>query len=342
LPISQTVGHLAVIGPLASAGGEMLGPWPAAGQRTETVSVLEGLKTALPRCRIDSVAGVDTCHDDLRGVAGAIECCRAATLVILCLGEDASMSGEAGSRADIGLPGSQRALAEAVLDVAKPVIVLLTSGRPLAVPWLFERADAVLATWFLGSEAGNAIADVLTGKFNPTGKLPVTWPRHGGQVPIFFGQRPSGRPFRAGERLTSTYLDIPPTPQFPFGHGLSYSSFTLRDLRCTPRVVSASESIEVSVSVRNDGALAGEATLFLFVHDPVASISRPLLELEGVRRIALGAGASGILSWQLPVSALTFLGADLDPVLEPGEFEIHVGQSADPGALLGCTIEVTP
>ena len=342
LPISQTVGHLAVIGPLASAGGEMLGPWPAAGQRTETVSVLEGLKTALPRCRIDSVAGVDTCHDDLRGVAGAIECCRAATLVILCLGEDASMSGEAGSRADIGLPGSQRALAEAVLDVAKPVIVLLTSGRPLAVPWLFERADAVLATWFLGSEAGNAIADVLTGKFNPTGKLPVTWPRHGGQVPIFFGQRPSGRPFRAGERLTSTYLDIPPTPQFPFGHGLSYSSFTLRDLRCTPRVVSASETIEVSVSVRNDGALAGEATLFLFVHDPVASISRPLLELEGVRRIALGPGASGILSWQLPVSALTFLGADLDPVLEPGEFEIHVGQSADPGALLGCTIEVTP
>ena len=342
LPISQTVGHLAVIGPLASAGGEMLGPWPAAGQRTETVSVLEGLKTALPRCRIDSVAGVDTCHDDLRGVAGAIECCRAATLVILCLGEDASMSGEAGSRADIGLPGSQRALAEAVLDVAKPVIVLLTSGRPLAVPWLFERADAVLATWFLGSEAGNAIADVLTGKFNPTGKLPVTWPRHGGQVPIFFGQRPSGRPFRAGERLTSTYLDIPPTPQFPFGHGLSYSSFTLRDLRCTPRVVGASESIEVSVSVRNDGALAGEATLFLFVHDPVASISRPLLELEGVRRIALGPGASGILSWQLPVSALTFLGADLDPVLEPGEFEIHVGQSADPGALLGCTIEVTP
>ena len=342
LPIPQTVGHLAVIGPLASAGGEMLGPWPAAGRRADAVSLLEGMRTALPRCRIDSVAGVDASHDDLRGVPGAVECCRAAELVILCLGEDASMSGEAGSRADIGLPGSQRALAEAVLDVAKPVIVLLTSGRPLAVPWLFERADAVLATWFLGSEAGNAIADVLTGKFNPTGKLPVTWPRHGGQVPIFFGQRPSGRPFRAGERLTSTYLDIPPTPQFPFGHGLSYSSFTLRDLRCTPRVVGACESIEVSVSVRNDGALAGEATLFLFVHDPVASISRPLLELEGVRRIALGAGASGILSWQLPVSALTFLGADLDPVLEPGEFEIHVGQSADPGALLGCTIEVTP
>jgi len=342
LPIGQTVGHLAVIGPLAAAGGEMLGPWPAAGRPAETVSLLEGLKTALPRCRIDSVPGVDTCHDDLRGVPDAIERCRAAELVILCLGEDASMSGEAGSRADLGLPGCQRALAEAVLAVGKPVIVVLTSGRPLTVPWLFERADAVLASWFLGSEAGNAIADVLTGKFNPTGRLPVTWPRHGGQVPIFFGQRPSGRPFKAGARLSSTYLDIPPTPQFPFGHGLSYSSFTLRDLRCTPRVVTGGETIGVSVSVQNDGALAGEATLFLFVHDPVASISRPVLELEGVRRIALAPGATGILSWQLPVSALTFLGADLDPVLEPGEFEIHVGESADPGGLLRCTIEVLP
>jgi len=342
LPIPQTVGHLAVIGPLASAGGEMLGPWPAAGRRADAVSLLEGLKTALPRCRIDSVAGVAASHDDLSGVAGAIECCRAAELVILCLGEDAAMSGEAASRADLGLPGCQRALAEAVLELAKPVIVLLTSGRPLAVPWLFESADAVLATWFLGSEAGNAIADVLTGRFNPTGKLPVTWPRHGGQVPIFFGQRPSGRPFKVGERLSSTYLDVPPTPQFPFGHGLSYGSFTLRDLRCTPRVVAADETIEVSVAVHNDGALAGEATLFLFVHDPVASISRPVLELEGARRIALGPGASGTLSWQLPVSTLTFLGADLDPVLEPGEFEIYVGQSADPGALLRCTVEVLP
>jgi len=198
----------------------------------------------------------------------------------------------------------------------------------------------VLATWFLGSEAGNAIADVLTGKFNPTGRLPVTWPRHGGQVPIFYGQRPSGRPFRAGERLSSTYLDVPPAPQFPFGHGLSYGSFTLRDLRCTPRAVTVGESVEVSVSVHNDGAVAGEATLFLFVHDPVASISRPVLELAGVRRIALGPGASGSLSWQLPVSALSFLGADLEPVLEPGEFEIYVGESADPGRLLRCTIEV--
>jgi beta-glucosidase len=340
LPLAETLAHLAVIGPLAAAGGEMLGPWPAAGRREEAVSPLAGLKRALPRCRIDSVPGVEAGCQDQSAVAAAIECCRTAERVILCLGEDASMSGEGGSRADLGLPGCQRALAEAVFDVGKPVIVLLSSGRPLAMPWLFERADAVLATWFLGSEAGNAIADVLTGKCNPTGKLPVTWPRHGGQVPIFFGQRPSGRPAKAGERLSSSYLDVAATPQFPFGHGLSYSSFTLRDLQCAPRSVRAGETIEVSAAVHNDGAHAGEVTVFLFVHDAVASISRPLLELEGVRKIALAPGESGRLSWQLPVSALGFLGADLCPVLECGEFEILIGQSADPGGLLRCTVEV--
>src|SRR5262249_46417767 len=151
----------------------------------------------------------------------------------------------------------------------------------------------VLVSWFLGSEAGHAIADVLTGKFNPTGKLAVTWPRHVGQVPIFYGQRPTGRPAKAGERLTSSYLDLPPTPQFPFAHGLCYSSFRLYDLRCDRGTVKTNEAIEVCVSLQNESGMHGEATVFLFVHDPVASIARPLLELKAVRRIALGAGERG-------------------------------------------------
>ena len=343
LPVAAAhVSHIALIGPLARASGAMLGPWPAAGRAEDTVSILEGLKTALPRCRIDTLPGVDTSREGVDGISAAIECCRAAELVILCLGEDASMSGEGGSRADPALPGCQRALAEAALDAGKPVIVLLVSGRPLTLPWLFERADAVLATWFLGSEAGNAIADVLTGGFNPTGKLPVTWPRHVGQVPIFYAQRPSGRPAKAGERLSSIYLDVPATPQFPFGHGLSYGSCTLHDLRCAPPGVKAGESVEVSVSVRNESAIAGEATVFLFVRDPVASLSRPLLELKGVQRISLGPGERGTVTWQLPVDALAFPGADLEPVLEPGRFEIHVGQSADPRDFLSGSIEVLP
>ncbi len=335
LPVSPHTQHIALVGPLASAPKEMLGPWAAAGHVEETVSILEGLNTALPRCRIDSLP-------ELRGSPGALECCRAAQLIILCVGEDASMSGEGGSRADLGLPDDQRALAEAVLDLGRPVIVLLTSGRPLALPWLFERADAVLATWFLGSEAGNAIADVLTGRFNPTGKLPVTWPRHVGQVPIFYGERPTGRPSKAGARLTSSYLDLPATPQFPFAHGLSYSSFTLHNLRCAPRTVKAAETIEVSVSVHNESATPGEAIVFLFVRDPVASIARPLLELKRVGRSILGGGERRSVGWQLPAAELAFLGPDLEPVMEPGRFDICVGQSAGPGQLVSCSIELVP
>ncbi len=340
LPVSPQVRHIALIGPLARARNEMLGPWSAAGRPEEAVSIFEGLRAALPHCRIDTVPGVGIEGSDSRGIAAAIECSRAADLTLLCLGEGTSMSGEGGSRADLGLPGSQRALAEGVLGLGTPVAALLTCGRPLTVPWLFERADAVLATWFLGSEAGNAIADVLTGKFNPTGKLAVSWPRSVGQVPIFYGERPTGRPAKPGKRLTSSYLDLPPTPQFPFGHGLSYSSFTLDGLGCHPGTVETAGSIEVSVSLHNAGDVPGEATAFLFVRDPLASIARPLLELKGAQRMALSAGESGTLSWQLPVSALGFVGGDLAFVVEPGRFEICVGLSADADKLLRCSVEV--
>jgi beta-glucosidase len=340
LPLGSDTRHLALIGPLAAASEEMLGPWAAVGRPEEGVSILKGLTAALPHCRIESVPGVEVSGADTRGIAAAIECCRAAEVIILCVGENHEMSGEAASRADLGLPGCQRALAEAVLDLGKPVVAVLTSGRPLIVPWLFERADAVLASWFLGTEAGNAIADVLTGAFNPSGRTPVTWPRHAGQVPIFYARRPSGRPFKPGERFSSSYLDVPATPQFAFGQGLSYSSFTLRDLKCSPRRVKADGRIEIAVTVQNDSAVAGEATLFAFVRDVVATVARPVLELKGVRRTVLAPGEERRVRWRLPVEALTFVGPDLEPVLEPGQFEIHVGQSADPGALLTDSIEV--
>ena len=216
----------------------------------------------------------------------------------------------------------------------------LSSGRPLTLPWLFERADAVLATWFLGHEAGDAIADVVTGKFNPTGRLPLSWPRHVGQVPIFYNELPSGRPFAPGVHYSSTYLDQLPTPQFPFGHGLAYSSFALLDLRCEPTQVNPGDTIEVSLAVHNQSSIAGEATLFLFARDPVASIARPLLELKGVQKAVLAAGERKEVTWRLPVKDLSFIGWNLDRVLEPGRFEIHVGQSAEPSSLLSSVIEL--
>jgi beta-glucosidase len=340
LPLSPETRRIAVVGPLAAAPGEMLGSWASAGRPEDAVSILDGLKSALPHCRIDHAAGVDIEGQDPAGISAAADLCAGSDTVVLSLGEAAAMSGEAASRTDLGLPGRQRALAEAVLDLGKRVVVTLSSGRPLTLPWLFERADAVLAAWFLGHEAGHAVADVLTGKFNPTGRLPVSWPRDVGQVPIFYNERPSGRPYAPGVRYSSTYLDQPPTPQFAFGHGLSYSRFALSDLRCEPTRVKADDTIEASLAVRNDSHVDGEATLFLFVRDPVASVARPLLELKGVQKVVLAAGERKDVTWRLPVEDLAFIGQGLDRVLEPGRFEIHVGESANPQRLLSCAVEL--
>jgi beta-glucosidase len=340
LPLSPETRSIAVIGPLAAAPEEMLGSWASAGKPEDVVSILEGLKAALPQCQIDHADGVDIDGQRTDGIPAAIDLCASAETVVLCLGESAAMSGEAASLVDLGLPGRQRALAEAILDLGKPIVVTLSAGRPLTLPWLFERADAVLATWFLGHEAGHAVADVLTGKFNPTGRLPVSWPRHVGQVPIFYNELPSGRPYAPGVHYSSTYLDLPPTPQFPFGHGLSYSRFALDDLRCEPTRIKAGGTIEVSLAVHNESQADGEATLFLFVRDPVASVARPLLELKGVQKVDLKAGQRKNMTWRLAVEDLSFIGQSLDRVLEPGRFEIHVGQSADPSGFVSCAIEL--
>jgi beta-glucosidase len=340
LPLADDVRRIAVIGPLADAGREMLGSWAGAGGPSEAVSILDGLKAALPDRRIDHAPGVEVEGGDERGVAAAAALAAGADLVILCLGETAAMSGEAASRTDIGLPGRQRALAEAILALGRPVVVLLSSGRPLAAPWLFERADATLATWFLGLEAGHAIADALTGRVNPSGRLPVSWPRSVGQIPIVYDERATGRPTVESEHYTSRYIDSPATPQFAFGHGLSYSRFVLANLRCQPHAVKPGETIHIAVDVRNEGERAGETTLFLFIRDRVASLARPTLELRGTCKLTLAARSGDQAVWTLPTAALAFVGRDLEPVLEPGTFEIHVGFSADPSGLLTAVIEL--
>ena len=263
---------------------------------------------------------------------------------MLCIGEAANMSGEAASRAQLDLPGQQRAFAEAVLararELGKRVVVVLFSGRPLVLPWLFEKADAVLAAWFLGSEAGNAIADVITGRVSPTGRTPMAWPVAVGQIPVFFGERPSGRPANPKDHYTSKYLDIPNEPLFPFGHGLTYGRFVLSNLRVTPDQVSERDTLEVRVDVTNEGGRRAEETVFLFTHDKVASVTRPLLELKGFGKIALEPGASGTVALHLPAAELRFLGLEMKPVFEPGEVEILVGPCADRTKLLVTSVQV--
>jgi beta-glucosidase len=340
-----SVRRLALIGPLANAPAEMGGPWGAAQDTASHVSVLAGLQNALADAEILHESGVDIQGEATTGIPRALALCDRAEAIVLCVGEAANMSGEAASRAQLDLPGRQRAFAEAVLaraqGLGKRVVVVLFSGRPLVVPWLFEKADAVIAAWFLGSEAGNAIADVLMGRVSPSGRTPMAWPRAVGQIPVFFGQRPSGRPANPQDHYSSKYLDIPNEPLFPFGHGLTYGRFALSNLRVTPDCATEADTIEVRVDVANEGTRPAEETVFLFTHDKLASVTRPLLELKGFGKIALAPGESGTVTLHLPAAELRFPGLDLTPVFEPGEVEILVGPCADRTRLLRASVQLT-
>jgi beta-glucosidase len=338
LPLGAAARRIAVIGPMACARSEMGGPWSAAADVDNHVTIFEGLQAALPNCEIVFAEGTSIDGTGADRISEAVAACQRADVTLMCLGEAAAMSGEAASRGHPDLPGRQRQLAEALLDTGKPTVALLSSGRPLIIPWLFERADAVVATWFLGSEAGNAIADIVTGRFNPTGRLPITWPRDIGQVPIFYSARPSGRPADPQDHYTSKYLDMPVSPLFPFGHGLSYSRFTLTNLRTSASTFGLGDGVVASVDVANEGSSGGEATVFLFIRDVVASVARPLLELKGLAKITLQPEGRGVVHLSVPASAFAFPGADLRPIIEPGRFELSVGLSADRAELMTVTI----
>jgi beta-glucosidase len=346
LPLSSSVRRLAVLGPLADASAEMRGVWWGAAAPEGQMTVLTGLRAALPDVEILHSEGVAIESADFSGITTGLEQCATVDAIILCLGEAAVMSGEASSRAHLGLPGIQRRLAEAVFEQAQrsstPVIVILFSGRALVVPWLVERANAVLAAWFLGSEAGNALADIVLGRHSPAGRTPVTWPRAAGQVPIFFSERPSGRPFDSNDRFTSKYLDVANDPLFPFGFGLTYGRFELSNLRLSTTAIGINDSVTVQVDLINRGAREAQETVFLFVHDKVASVSRPKLELKGFGKISLRPGQIGTVSLSLRGSELRFLGMRLETVFEPGEVEILVGPYADRAQLLIATIQLVP
>ncbi len=333
LPLPVAPRRIALLGPLADARGEMLGPWAGAGRSGEAVSVLEGLRAALPDAVLDHVQGVAIEGDAPDTIAGAVDAATRADHVLLCIGEAAWMSGEAASRARIDLPGRQAELATAVLATRKTTVIILFSGRPIAMPEVFAGAAAVVACWFPGSEAGHAVADLLTGSASPSARLPLSWPRDVGQVPIVYSAPAGGRPENPADKYTSKYLDLPNSPQFAFGHGLGYTSFAL----AAPEVT-LSGRIVVGTTVTNTGPRAGTATVFLFIRDPVARIARPVLELRRFEKVTLATGASRRVSFELDRADFAYPDTALRPVVEPGRFEIHVGLSAEPAGLLGTTI----
>ncbi|HXH05111.1 MAG TPA: beta-glucosidase BglX [Vicinamibacterales bacterium] len=351
LPLDPAIPSLAVIGPLADDRRNMMGNWFGDGRDEDVVTVLDGIRaavspattvthargTALDLGRSASGGPVADPEGD-REIEAAVAAARAAAAVVLVIGEAGEMSGEAASRASLDLPGRQLELAERVIATGRPVAVVLMNGRPLAIPRLAAIAPAILEAWFPGTEAGHAVADVLFGRVSPGGKLPVTFPRAVGQVPIYYSHKPTGRPPDPEDRYTSKYIDVDWTPLYPFGHGLSYTSFRLSDLRLSASRLAPEGRLTVSATIENTGTRAGDEVVQLYVRDVVRSVTPPVQELKGFRRVTLAPGERRRVEFVLGPEHLGFYDRQMRWVVEPGEFRVRVSTSSVGG--LEATFEV--
>ena len=352
LPLRKDVRTIAVIGPLADDARSALGNWSADGRTDEAISVLAGIRAAVrPSTRLIYVRGAPVDTADTTGFPAARLAASQADAIVMVLGEREDMSAEAASRSSIRLPGSQLDLARAVFAAAKPsaafvrtdttpkpVVVVLMNGRPLAIPELALEAPAILETWFLGSQHGAAVADALFGDYNPGGKLPATFPRATGQIPIYYNHRNTGRPADT-TKYTSRYMDLPSTPLFPFGYGLSYTTFAYSNLRLSSGKIAAGDSVEVSVDVRNTGDRGGDEVVQLYVRDDVASVEEPVRSLKGFQRITLGPGMTRTVTFRIGPESLALYDRQMRRVVEPGTFTVYVGTNSD--AELTARFEVT-
>lgn len=328
LPMASNVKNIALIGPLGDNQMDLLGTWHAAGDETKVVTLRQGLQEALPNATIRYAKGADFIGEDTSGFASARELAQAADLVIMAVGENYQQSGEAASRADLDLPGSQLALVKAMYQTGKPVVVVMIAGRPLTIPWMAEHIPAIVCAWHLGTMAGPAIADVLTGAYNPSGKLPITFPRSVGQIPIYYSMKNTGRPFSAENKYSSKYLDSSNEPLYPFGYGLSYTTFAYSDLTLNQAEITMGEELTVSVEVRNTGARAGEEVVQLYVRDLVGSVTRPVKELKGFRKIALQPEEAQEVTFTVTTDDLAFYTQNMAFQAEPGRFKVMVGPNS--------------
>ncbi len=330
LPIEKTTKEIAVIGFLANDKRNMNGNWAGDGRAEDAVTVLEGVKNKLgSSAKVRFANGCDAKCEDTSGFDEAVKLAKDSDFTILTVGEDIDMSAEASSRSNIDLPGNQLDLVKRIHQTGKPYAVVLMNGRPLTINWLAENSPAILETWFAGTEAGNAIADTLFGDANPGGKLPVTFPRNVGQIPIYYNALPTGRPFLEKEKYTSKYLDIPNTPLYPFGFGLSYTTFKLSNLQLSSDKIRKTGELKVSVDVENTGRRDGVEIVQLYVRDFVASLSRPVKELKGFERISLKAGEKRKVEIIVKAKDLGFYNQINQYVVEDGEFGLTVGTNSD-------------
>jgi len=329
LPFGPSVRSVALVGGLATAGGDQLGPHAARGWPDESVTILRGLRERAAQGGV-ALAYAPGCDGECRsadGFAAAVEAARAADVAVAVLGEVRTQSGEAASRVSLDLPGRQAELLDALVATGKPVVVALMGGRPLTLGARLDRLAGLIMVWYPGTEGGPALADVLFGDAEPGGRLPVSWPRTVGQVPIHYSRAPSGRPTQADNRFTLQYMDESLEPLFPFGFGLSYTSFAYSDLRVSPLNGGEGE-VEVRARVTNTGRRPGREVAQLYVRDPVATRSRPLRELKAFAAVELAPGETREVTLRAPVRDLGFHLADGTYVVEPGLFEVYVGGDA--------------
>lgn len=327
----------------------MLGTWAVSGNPQLSIPVLEGIKNVMGAAVTISYAKganitdnvelakrsnvfgerVDT---DVRPpetmIAEAVALAKNSDVVVAVVGEASEMSGEAASRSDIGLPQSQKNLLAALKKTGKPLVLVIMSGRPLTLEWENENTDAILQVWFAGIEAGNAIADVLFGKYNPSGKLPMTFPRNVGQIPIYYNHKNTGRPFDANNKFTSKYLDISNEPLFPFGYGLSYTTFVYK-ISQNATEMDAAGSIILKAEITNTGNFDGEEVAQLYIRQKVGVITRPVKELKGFKKVMVKKGETVQVDFTLTADDLKYYHPNLDFTYDPGEFEFFIGDSSN-------------
>ncbi|QTE45711.1 MULTISPECIES: beta-glucosidase BglX [Mucilaginibacter] len=351
LPLKKG-GSIALVGPLADNHRDMLGTWVIAGEWQKSVSVMEGIKNVVGNnVAINYAMGANITEDSLfikrlnfgPGMVSldakpanellkeAVDAAKKSDVIVAVVGESQSMSGESSSRSDIDIPESQKNMLKELSKLGKPMVIVLFNGRPLTLTWEDKHANAILDVWAPGTEAGNAIADVLFGDYNPAGKLTATFPRSVGQIPIYYNHKNTGRPYKGGpSKFRSNYLDISNDPLYPFGYGLSYTTFNYSAVSVNKTKLKGNETLTANVTVTNTGKYAGEEVVQLYISDPVASISRSVKELKGYQKISLQPGASKQVSFTITPEQLKFYNTQLKYDWEPGEFVVEIGtNSAD-------------
>ncbi|MDQ2975704.1 MAG: glycoside hydrolase family 3 C-terminal domain-containing protein [Acidobacteriota bacterium] len=329
LPLDKNVHSIALIGPLADNHADLLGSWNGDGHAADAITLLQGIKDKVPQAKINYAQGCDIGCASAEGFEDALRAAKESDVVIVTVGESAAMSGEAASRSSLDLPGRQLDLVKAVQATGKPTVVVLMNGRPLTINWIAENSAAILEAWFGGTQAGNAIADVLFGDVTPSGKLPVTFPRTLGQIPLYYNHMNTGRPPDVNNKYSSKYLDVAWTPLFPFGYGLSYTQFKITDLQLSAQRMPANGKLTVSVDVENVGRRAGDEVVQLYIRDTAASMTRPVKELKGFQRVTLQPGEKKRLEFVLTGEQLGFWNREMRFVVEPGEFKVMVGPNSE-------------